>query len=686
MSLFLVISALVIVTIMVFSSHWFAAQNLRQMRSLIDRRQSSLLARSAIACAVAQITDQMRLPQSGIAVTLQNPSLATGTSLPIDQAPLQDLISLSPRSAARVAVWISRLEPLSPKLLGVTTGGADEVERSLLLHFRAEGDCGGCTTVIDEERELRVLSLVPGVLGKFTLFVRQVEPNPDAYNLFANTLDGLPDDRESPDTWMLPVVFSAGGGLDRGQVNPDQPESYRERGYFYLGGGRVTLNVTAGNHDEFGENFTFFQLGTPPKQPSYFPKNPPDFFSPPPGFSANRHPQSLNGADLPNPFAFILNFIVAGFHTTDANGGDMNLQDRLSVSFPKPPVRCDPRMRSSVLHLFGSRVNPSPALVLGEVYRRYAEYAGVVVDCTGNTTRDAILGCIPQSNDGLAVPALFPNVATACVSGDLPPGTEIRMDENWFRPGNIFPSQDEYRTWSSHLKTEPYLQAYDNLFFSQPGGFGAKQSFFGGPVSTCDLSFHPSLARSVPFFQNGDLEKLPKEFLLGKAVYRVRDQKEFFRLFTSGSDGSLELDGAVVVPGESAGVLALPSPGILRKGGILIVEQGNVRIGRLEPGPDPYQMLTVVVLDGDVELDPAQGGRANVYLVALNGTVRTLDPSRPIDLRGGMAVGRLAPNAFPAGGQVVFDSAFDPTADSMKYLYRAHLSDITRTLVVQREM
>ena len=497
LSLYVILCTLVVVSIFAFATSTMVTQNIRQARLLADSRAALLLDRSAVACAIGQIQDALENPQSQLHQVLTAPDLASGTQLAIDLAPLEAVRTGYRDAAITVAATIERISPLDGLRLTRTTGGGDPIERRCVLCLQLSGRVGSAEINRSEYRELRIVNLLPGILGKFTLYVRQAAGNSPGFNRFANDINGWADDQVPPADRIMPIILKNGGELDGGQ------DSWKKRGFVYLGGGKVSLNLTAGNDEAYGENFLFYSMTQTPSIPGYYDPFPPDFFTKPPDFT-KRHPQSLNtGGSFVTDFAYCLKRVVSGFYTTDADGKDMNIDKRLGVTFPGTPQACDPRMRSSILHLYGTRSNPSPTLVLGSVYRRYAEYAGVVVEATGDSRRDAILTYVYEHNGAFDQLPAVPTTVAAAANGGLPAGTPIQFDSQQVCYDAMFQDPGTYQNHMCRIIEEPYLRSHDFLYFRQDGIFEPTQSLFGQGIAQtqqiCTLEFHPGSPPPKPF-------------------------------------------------------------------------------------------------------------------------------------------------------------------------------------------
>ncbi|MBF0406533.1 MAG: hypothetical protein HQM10_04215 [Candidatus Riflebacteria bacterium] len=692
-SFLVTLGALAVVTVFSISMHWLALESTKRARRFVDVRASEMIARSAISCAVSQIEQALLDDKSEIYGIFIKEDVSTGTVIPIDPTDIQPIAERFPRGDYSVAARIVLLEPLDSEKLASSTGGADPCERRFVIEIQAYGTSGGVNTNLVEQREVKVVNLSPGILGKFTLFVKNAEPGL-AYNKFAADLFGKADERVVGAKYY-PIVLNNGSMLDEGDENPD---SFKARGYVWLGQSEVLLNLTSGGVlTTYGENFQFSKIKTSFNFPGYYHPTPPAFFAESPDdFPNKRHPQTLNAESFfHSSFSYTIKHVISGFYTIDPVGKNMNDMGKLNVTFPGTPSPDvpDSRMFSSILHLFGSSAIPSPTLVMGNVKRRYADCGAVLVECN-NTDRHDALYFIPESANGLAQAGSVPAEISALEKGDIPLGSKVKLDQTALAFTNTIPSDGDYNAAMCQIKqSEPYMRSHDFMYYQGEEDFEpAGSNFSTGDFSyvesakaheqyTCTVDFHKDLDYSKPFFDQGDFSKLPVDYLKSKAVYRVSTAEEFMERFYLKKQNRLKLNSAVIISGDPDKTFELPLAAILEKGGIIILEEGNIRVRKINMNLDPDEVLTYVALNGDIEIDLSQGHPIKANLIALNGKLRnSVTPNLAFDLEGTLAVGKLLPDTFPEGGRIAYDSRVDPSDNLYPTFYRAYLSDVERII------
>ena len=689
MSLFVVLGVLIVVSIFAFSMKFLASHATHKARRVAAQKGAMLLARSARAFALAQIYEGLADYDSPIYQKLVNKNLTNGDAIPLDIASLTSLAEEYKQGSVDLSVTIASISQLDPIKLTKTTGGSDEVERKAILKIVPMAMVDGVSYSFEETRQVKIINLVPGILGKFSLFVQQCDAN---YNKYAANINGEPDDRVSSPHY--PVILKNGGELDEGkQISTTDLDGWKRRGFIYLGGGTTVLNLTAGNHEAFGENFHFFNIDSllePKSQiPSYFDPDPSGQFSNPPINVWNpisqlsTLPQNAlppDGLFAPE-FTFWIKHLVSGFYTKeDPENSDMNVDGRLAVHFPTPssPGVPNPQMMSSVLHLFGTRSNPSPTLVLGNVFRRYADYSAIVMDATNDKVRDAILTYLNESTG--AMPAQR-SVIQSSLDSELGPNKPIVIDTTVFSCEALFAGAGGYTEKMCQIFQEPYLRSHDYLYHRNSTNFYPQSSTFPGPAnslaaatSTFTLSLDASLGRSEPFFEEGVLSDLPMEFLLSKCVVKVEDCREFSAHFLN--ETILNLDTAVLIKEAKDGKYEFPAEVRIEKGGIIVFEKGNVSLGRISTIPGVDDFLIIVALNGNIVIDNSFSGAMKASLFAPKGEIILKNPTIPLDVRGSVVVKRLPADCLQAGGKIVYNTQTDPSAPDYGNYYRGMTSNI----------
>jgi hypothetical protein len=165
----------------------------------------------------------------------------------------------------------------------------------------------------------------------------------------------------------------------------------------------------------------------------------------------------------------------------------------------------------------------------------------------------------------------------------------------------------------------------------------------------------PYLAGERGVHFQGNLETLGPDVVDRRLVWAF-DRLEDYLAWSGGGPadgGVLDLGTNVRIAREG---LDLRSFSSIRGGGMLA--PGSFHVSALtRTGPVP---ATLVARTGDASCDFA--GPVAASLVALSGElVNAGGPSAEVRVKGNLALGRLRPEQFGAGGSVRFDADLDPT-------------------------
>ncbi|MBF0499231.1 MAG: hypothetical protein HQM09_03820 [Candidatus Riflebacteria bacterium] len=703
MSLLVVLGVLVVVSIFAASMNFLASQTTQKARRIAAQKGAMLIARSARALAFAQICRDITDEKSEIFKILINPSLTTEQKIPVNIASLTSLAAEFKQGKADLSVTVDSISPLDKDKLTKTTGGFDEVERKIVLKIKPTVVVDGISYSFEELRQVKIFNLVPGILGKFSFFVK--EPESD-YNKFAAELNGKVDDRVlSP---QLPVVFKNGGTLDVGtKLDPTDLDSWKRRGFIYLGnpslGGEIDLNLTAGSHPAYGEDFHFFNIAdveskNPDKiLPGYFEPEPAGRLSDPTKSNWQECPQSSNPTSVTSNFApffyFWIKHQIKGFFTASpATNDDMNADGKLAVYFKNSSGAPNTKMMSSVLHLFGTNSCPSPTLVLGNVFRRYADYSAIVVDATGDKYHDACLTYLNEAEDDTGIPGHVAKVKVCKNSalGEKPlqvnPPSYINID-GFYDYNGLMPSGfDIYKSKMCQIITEPYLRSHDCLyhcteddFFPQASSFPAAPGKLSLPTTTFKLDL-PSLdpadpsPRAASFFEYGSLSAIPMDYIKSKCVFTVNSYEDFMARFLSGPlMNQLNLDTGVLIKWKAGEKYVIPTDLNIVRGGIIVFEKGDVSVGKIPFKMSTDEFLIIVALDGNIEITEDVVAAS---LFAPNGQI-IINNTPDSTINGGVVVKKFLPNTFPNGGKIEYNANTDPSSKaSYNDYYRGMVSNI----------
>ncbi len=500
----------------------------------------------------------------------------------------------------------------------------------------------------------KIQRIVPGLLSKFTLLVREPEAtdidNP-GYNCFENWIDG----RATLSSPVRPVVLCHRTALQQRDV--------QVAGWVGFGGAReLQLHLTSGGDTESGEFFQFYTLDQADKRPPLFTLQ---------SIPTTSAFQSGISVSLTSPLKAQLGLQGAlfGFYTVDNSNPpqDMNYNNTLERYFAAVKSRT---MASSMLHLFGSMAKPSPTRVFGRVKRVFGQYTALVADLEPADGRnDAVVTMLKNPvqvvGGGGATPFWdsFAPISSLKIKGvslpqDIPP---ITMEE-------LFGNEILYRSVCSRLIVEDYNRAYDYLMDQTMQLPPA--ALYRGRFQQTQHRLNEAMLTTPDQRQMGpeDLERLSGERLLTNRISHVYETAEDF-LADCVASGCLQLrgrsilvkNGPVTVPRN----LKVVSSGLLAVRGELNLDGGLA----CESGVQ----LAMVSLGGSIRLKTTNEV-VQAFLIALDGTVIP-EGTFPVRVVGGVAVKTMKPADWRVGGSITWDERFDPCQAPDVTSYVAQFAD-----------
>jgi hypothetical protein len=521
---------------------------------------------------------------------------------------------------------------------------ANSIEGRVALHIELQ--TAQRSFAFEFPREFKTAQVLPYVVSKFTLFVRETA-NPGQYNTIAKSLQ---EDEDPQGKQVLTLRHSS-----KSFVSSDR-ERWRASGWVYLGGNDVQIHLD-GTHPcrRRSENFLFW--------PSFY------FSSP--------------GQDLP-------------FAITDPLGGtkmrvritplgcikDWKNEGTLQAVLGNRQV---PGLEfSSCLRLFGSKDHFSPTRVIGNVFAQYILYASLIYDSNDDTIPDTI------DYMGGKHRAIFPLPRLVLADQFKPPyapkmlttkGFDLQVDGTGLSgiPGSIgdlMPNystgaNNDYVTFMTKLVSDfaptagvsAFNALYDHLFdsASEQGGksFPAPRLFPATEYPNPGKNFVlPATQQGDGSLFQGDLSAFdPAEWYRAEQFPGFVYSSEAQFLGVNGPFKKLNQVNTILAPlvVRVKGSLTLPTPLKLEAPALIIVDQ-DITVNEVQASPNGSP-LTLVSLNGSITV---QGGKlAGVCLVAPAGTVTW---SSPLQLKGTLCCQKLPPATIEKGGEILYDEALDPTS------------------------
>jgi len=536
-----------------------------------------------------------------------------------------------------------------------------------------------------------VASILAPVVSKFTLFAARAGESAgkgEGYNILPITIDGTPD---RGDTAPLVLVNYPDLNLSppsQGNSQAQEPGA-GGKGFVYLGGGPVELNIASGSSGN-GEDFLFYDTGVTAMRPFYM--------------TASDRPASLTGTFAAgregSPVqSWHLLHKIHGFFTSDSTALRRGLEGE-SAYYEYFRDRTSEPLKgagASVLHLFGTNDRRTPTRVYGNVKARFGILSAIGVDIDAGLSDEESRGGTFNDVDGLSLFLPMASEKTFSRALGQNPSYPFRRPPEWIKngnqpghpvygtifidteaslPGNLFRDFREYSRYMSRIMEMPYqclvaFMTYSRIFppwrdagFSLHGKapwYPDKQGAQTGPFpaeltetgSFCELPGRPSEGPGGPYY-SGNLRSLSLDWIERKVQITYPSQKEFFKAHLRGDTLTL---GAVI---RVQGPLYFSSDLEVMSGGMVIAEN-DIRL----PGVicRSEQPVTFVSLRGNLVLLPGKTIQAG--MAALGSSARLELERRagsgPLDIQGHLAVTVLDPSVASRGGRISYDPRFDPT-------------------------
>lgn len=554
-------------------------------------------------------------------------------TLPADCEPLQKLIT-AVRGEASVQVEMTLLAFTTFAQVPGTSVAPDPVEKRGILKIVSTGEFAGSKRRVVTFKEVKVVTVLPYVMSKFTLFAADRAGSADLNRIKVKKVD-LANTTVPPENQHAPLYLKNGAGKD--------PEA---NGWVFLGGAPWKFNLQWGQN-KWGDQFQILKNGWELARAS--------------------------STATPLPASFKLLLLQRG--TFEGFRAENRLFAAFDFDQPVPPETSgDPVTEfTGLLRPYGappaatgdSEMDVSPTYLLGRVYRRFMtlRYIKRVAD-----DRKVYLPYAPADASDPNGSVMF---STALYAPPLPQGItdppgwpEAQLKNDVF--ANLYPV---YRENMSNVEEQSYNRAFD--FLEDPQEVDpvrrlapVKVQHASGAPSASGFLYEPDLndgnvvikaAGGRELFK-GALNQLVSEDLnvLERATF-VGDASGFEEWLKRAPKA---IPGIVYFRG---GDIVIDRPLALKSGGILAVD-GSITIAAPVTVDAAGQPLSLVSLTGGITC--AGTGPVQASLVALRGSL-TRDPGAgPLNVFGNVVVGRLSLSELCEGkdiGRIVYDPRLDPT-------------------------
>jgi Tfp pilus assembly protein PilX len=505
----------------------------------------------------------------------------------------------------------------------------DEREVSYDFFINTEGRFGGSSVRITTFFEGRFVNILPPVLGKFSLFVRE------------QPLGGVNQFIDSSAVTLLknaPITIRSGEVAEPNSLTPAQVTPFLEnQGWVFLGGiAPWRLNMSKGGGNQYLTE-CFLRTG---------------FFLFP--IPADQELGKVGGISYCAKASPLFK--------------ELREDEGYQVLLLKKPA--EDNVQTSILHLFGSKKNPSPTLVFGNVIRRWLLKQGVKKD---SDPRQFVFPYLDQTSFSASNWPGDRGVAAAVTlikknfshSFDAYAKKMSDVFEEEINASNLYAlNLDDTVASTSPILAVPAL----------PPSFSGCRLSKRMQVDNSPAGFFKMNAGSVyelkntegkALFSGGDLGRIEDlSFLEKKAGMLFAGEQEFWKKIPRGPGNSIKLAGVVLIRGD----LTIAEPLLIGpNGGGMILCTGNVWVKASIQGPSA-EPLSIISLSKNVNVETTS--QVHAALIAVKGQVRL---PKEIIINGLVAAKSLE---IPVGSpdrkrEINYQVKFDPSdAENYRRGYR----------------
>ncbi|GAB4267146.1 MAG: hypothetical protein Kow0029_01430 [Candidatus Rifleibacteriota bacterium] len=550
---------------------------------------------------------------------------------------------------------------------------SDPVSKEGYLVIESIGRYKNSERTLSIKRKLKVASILPGPLSKFTLYAVNASRNGESsFNLIRNDYRGTITDgpkplvcynHATPDSPFNP------GAMSSILKSEKERDVWQKRGWIYLGPRKVRLNLCSGA-GELGEIFHFYDVS------NSFQFTPVKFVTPYSALpeklrSTLQLPWDLSSQAVRNvSYSFRHSFVLDGFHDKSSRKDSDAMYEGNILSNGE---RQQYSSKSSILHLFGDarKGYQSRTRILGPVVAAFPRFSNLEV--------------IPEEPD---VKELFANVKPPPLylipsrsENDYNNSIEIadilkrKFGGPLLKSGMICNSYSDYNAIMSRITELPYALSYNSMqdVYDNSGNrvFPSTNNILqqdnGNDITISQSSGHV-------FFKG----KISPQSVCGMLSQRVQSEvkeiSEFWEKFLD-NNGELELNQIVRIRNDKKLDFVVPPPGkalplVVKGGGMLIVENGNLVFRGVKCASGKEALTIVAPAANSVTFSSIQPNHIN--LIAPNAE---LSYSSRLDMAGVLCINSIFADHRFQGGALRFRPEQDPTGSEYMNFYRHYLDE-----------
>ena len=539
------------------------------------------------------------------------------------------------------------------------------------LVIESVGKYKGSTRKIAIKRGISVFNMVPGVMGKFTLYLNDsVRKDENDYNIIRNDYKGMITDGPQPIivyNHATPEYHVEPGNIADITSEEKDPEVWKKRGWIWLKGSKIRLNLCSGAGD-LGEIFHFYDVSNPnvfsPVKLSTPVNNLPESF-----YKSLTIPWDKSSEVIKNTkYRFWHSFVLDCFHDRSKRAQSEAMFEGDILSFQE---RMKYGAKSSILHLFGDarKGYQSRTRVIGPVYSTFVRFANLEVKPEEPAVKEIfesqnpkpiyLLQSIPYNNYSKFI--------------DIREFNHRKVGGPLLKTGMLFKNHDEYSKLMSGIVEMPYAESYNSM---QDVYDNKKDRVFPTVKKILDFDKEGESVISrdgnVYFKGKPSIEK-SIQLIRQRVQEVVATPADFWKKYLN-EDGELELNSVVTITNDSNEEFVIPPVGrpqplVVKGGGIILLEHGSISFRGISLA-DTSEILSV-----------AAPGQCKIrFESTLTNMVDVIAPYAEVDygskfeIFGSLCAKNIYSDHRFQGGVIRYREAQDPTRESYDNFYKILLA------------
>lgn len=566
-------------------------------------------------------------------------------------------------ASIEVNVYLRKFKPMETD----TDLWADPKSAKGSLVVEAIGEYRGSRRKIMINRDVSVVNMVPGVMGKFSLYLNDADKKSENdFNIIKNDYKGMITDGPKPIivyNHATPEYSVEPANIADIEKEEKDPEIWKKRGWIWLKGDKIRLNLCSGAGD-LGEIFHFYDVSKPnsfsPVKFSTVASKMPETF-----FQSHRTPwdKSSDAVKMAS-YRFWHSFILDAFHDRSSRMESEAMYEGNILSYYE---KHHYGSKSSILHLFGDarKGYQSRTRVIGPVRSAFVRFANLEVKPeeddvkaifeANNPKPIYLLQSLPFDN--------YSNSINICeFTGRVVGGPIINI-------GMLFKDHNEYSSFMSGVVEQPYVDSYNSM---QEVYDKADNRFFPPQKKLLgeDLEGDSVISRDEHIFYKGCPEIEDSIKLIRRRIQNtIETPADFWKKYLN-EDGELELNSVVCITNSRNEEFIVPPPGRpqplrVKGGGIVLLEKGSIALRGVSL-MNTSEILTIASAgDGKIRFESTQPNHVNIVAPHCE-----VDYGSRFELFGSLCAKSIYADHRFQGGVIRYRQASDPTRDTYDKFYK----------------